>query len=48
LQIAVHCEDVIALRVVEPGGKRRGLAEVAAQFDDDDATTTRLSTAAIC
>ena len=34
LQVAVHGDDELALRVVEAGGQRRGLAEVAAQFDD--------------
>ena len=37
LEIAVHGEDVVALGVVEAGGKSRGLAEVAAELDDEDA-----------
>ena len=37
LQIAVHREDVVALGVIEAGGERRGLTEVAPQFDDQNA-----------
>jgi hypothetical protein len=32
LQIAIHGQDVVSLGVVESGGKRGGLAEVAAQL----------------
>ena len=37
LEVAVHGEDELALRVVEAGGEGGGLAEVAAEFDDEDA-----------
>ncbi len=37
LEIAVHGEDVVALGVVEAGGEGGGLAEVAAELDDEDA-----------
>jgi len=37
LQVAVHGDDELALGVVEAGGKGRGLAEIAAQFDDHHA-----------
>ena len=37
LEIAVHGEDVVALGVVEAGGEGRGLTEVAAELDDEDA-----------
>ena len=36
LEVAIHGEDVIALGVVKAGGEGAGLAEVAAQFDDED------------
>jgi hypothetical protein len=35
LEIAVHGEDVVTLGVVEAGGERGGLTEVAAKFDDE-------------
>ena len=37
LQIAIHGDDVLALGVVEAGGEGAGLAEVAAELDDEDA-----------
>jgi hypothetical protein len=37
LEIAVHGEDVVALGVVEAGGEGRGLAEVAAKLDNENA-----------
>ena len=37
LQIAIHREDEVSLRVVEAGGEGRGLSEIAAQLDDEDA-----------
>ncbi len=37
LEIAVHCEDEVALGVVEAGGQGGGLAEVAAELDDENA-----------
>ena len=37
LQVAVHGEDEVALGVVEAGGEGGGLAEVAAELDDEDA-----------
>jgi len=37
LEIAVHGEDEVALGVVEAGGKGGGLAEVAAELDDENA-----------
>ena len=33
LQVAVHGDDVLALGVIEAGGQRRGLPEIAAQLD---------------
>ena len=33
LQIAVHSDDHVALGVIESGGERRGLAEIAPQPD---------------
>jgi hypothetical protein len=38
LKIAVHGEDVVALRVIEAGGESGGLTEVAAELDDEDTT----------
>ena len=37
LEVTVHGEDEVTLGVVEAGGEGGGLAEVAAQFDDEDA-----------
>ena len=37
LQVAVHGEDELAFGVVEAGGQRGGLAEVAAQLDNENA-----------
>jgi len=37
LEIAVHGEDIVALGVVEAGGEGGGLAEVAAELDDENA-----------
>src|SRR5260370_29178424 len=37
LEIAVHGEDEVALGVVEAGGEGGGLAEVAAELDDENA-----------
>ena len=37
LEVAVHGQDELALRVVETGGEGAGLAEVAAELDDEDA-----------
>ncbi len=37
LEVAVHGEDVVALGVVEAGGEGGGLAEVAAELDDENA-----------
>ncbi len=36
LQIAIHGQDVVALRVIKAGSKRGRLSEVPAQFDDQD------------
>ncbi len=41
LKIAVHGEDELAGGVVETGGERRGLAEVPAQLDHEDAAVDR-------
>ena len=41
LQVAVHGEDEFAGGVVEAGGERRGLAEVAAELYDEDAAVDR-------
>ncbi len=41
LQVAVHGEDELARGVVEAGGQGRGLAEVAAQLDDEHAAVDR-------
>ena len=41
LQVAVHGEDELAGGMIETGGQRRGLAEVAAQLDDEDAAVYR-------
>ena len=38
LEIAVHGEDEVALGVVEAGGEGGGLAEVAAELDDENPT----------
>jgi hypothetical protein len=37
LEVAVHGEDELALGVVEAGSEGGGLAEVAAELDDEDA-----------
>ena len=37
LEVAVHGENKFALRVVEAGGEGGGLAEVAAELNDEDA-----------
>src|SRR5258708_38207244 len=37
LEIAVHGEDEVALGVIEAGGEGGGLAEVAAELDDENA-----------
>ena len=37
LEVAIHGEDEVALRVVEAGSEGGGLAEVAAELDDEDA-----------
>ncbi len=37
LEVAIHCEDVVSLGVVEAGGEGGGLAEVAAELDDENA-----------
>ena len=37
LQVSIHCQNEVTLRMVEAGGKGRGLSEVAAQFDDQHA-----------
>ena len=37
LEVAVHGEDDLALGVVEAGSEGGGLAEVAAELDDEDA-----------
>ena len=36
LQIAIHGEDKFARSVIETGGERRGLAEVAAELHHED------------
>src|SRR6185437_10942429 len=41
LKVAVHGEDVVAGGVIESGGKRRGLTEVAAKLDDEHAAIYR-------
>src|SRR6185437_8617260 len=41
LQVAVHGDDEFTGGVVEAGGERRGLAEVAAQLDHEDARIDR-------
>ena len=41
LEVAIHSEDVVALGVIEAGGEGGGLAEVAAELDDEDAAIYR-------
>ncbi len=41
LQVAVHSDDEFAGCVIKAGCQRRGLAEVAPQFDDEDARIDR-------
>ena len=37
LEITIHGEDEVSLRVIEAGGESRGLTEVAAELDDENA-----------
>ncbi len=37
LKVAIHGEDELTLRVIEPSSESRGLAEVAAQLDNENA-----------
>ena len=41
LQIAVHRDHVLALRMIKSGGKRGSLTEIAAELDDEQPAVDR-------